>query len=302
VRRLSQLKHRSAWHAAAFGKLPKSPLALDDLSQLSPWPEILLGLKPFAPKQRTRENVLREYNHDKWGQILQHLKARTDISPAGLLALHGNSRQKIAVSLGDTLYSAARGSVLRAYQDWVIGNLQRFQGQALVELGSGLGEKLLAAARAIRPPAIYGGEFTTSGVECGRLLAKAWRIPGTFGHFDFNKPATLKPIPAGAVVYTAHAIEQIPQLSRTFIDGLIRKNPRVVLHFEPCHNEHEAGGMIHLLRRRYVEVNDYNRNLLTLLRAFEAEGKIRILEYAPRVFGANALNPTSMVVWTPAKL
>jgi hypothetical protein len=53
------------------------------------------------------------------------------------------------------------------------------------------------------------------------------------------------------------------------------------------------------LRRRYIEVNDYNRNLVSLLRAQQAEGALRILEELPAVLGVNPLLPVSVIVWSP---
>jgi hypothetical protein len=54
------------------------------------------------------------------------------------------------------------------------------------------------------------------------------------------------------------------------------------------------------MRRRYTEVNDYNRNLATLLRHFEAQGKLRIVEHKPDIFAVSPLNSTSVLVWQPA--
>ena len=53
------------------------------------------------------------------------------------------------------------------------------------------------------------------------------------------------------------------------------------------------------MRRRYIELNDYNRNLLGLLRSFEKVGQIRLLEHRPCVFGGQPFNPTSIIVWSP---
>ena len=55
-----------------------------------------------------------------------------------------------------------------------------------------------------------------------------------------------------------------------------------------------------LLRKRYVEVNDYNRNLVGLLRGRQAAGAVRLLEERPAAFGTNALLPASVLAWAPA--
>ena len=74
-------------------------------------------------------------------------------------------------------------------------------------------------------------------------------------------------MPKDAVVYTSHSIEQIPTLDDSFVHGLIRRAPRLVVHFEPCYDDQDDKTLIGLMRRRYIELNDYNRNLLGLLRS-----------------------------------
>ena len=47
-----------------------------------------------------------------------------------------------------------------------------------------------------------------------------------------------------------------------------------------------------MMRRRYAEVNDYNRNLLTLLKPFKPTVEQDVL-------GINPLNSTSKLEWQP---
>jgi hypothetical protein len=53
------------------------------------------------------------------------------------------------------------------------------------------------------------------------------------------------------------------------------------------------------MRQRYIEVNDYNTNLVTLLREHQKRGLIKIIEERPAVFGLNALLAASLLVWAP---
>jgi hypothetical protein len=178
--------------------------------------------------------------------------------------------------------------------------LRRYQTDILVELGSGLGDKLLNFAAALKPRQALGGEFTDAGVACGQMLAKRWKQPAQFVHFDYNDPRTLDFVPPGGLVYTAHSVEQIPQLPRAFFTGLLRRKPACVVHFEPCYEEQLPDSMLGLMRRRYTELNDYNRNLTALVRELESQGRIRILDYQREVFAVSPMNPTSILAWTPA--
>ena len=106
-------------------------------------------------------------------------------------------------------------------------------------------------------------------------------------------------IQTGALVYTSHSIEQIPELRSEFLDELIRKQPKYVIHFEPCYGDQDSKSLIGLMRRKYIEVNDYNRNLIDLLSEYENRGLIKIISHKKNVFSDTPFNPPSIVVWAP---
>jgi len=276
-------------------------IALNDLPKFSPWPARLLGQAHFAAKHRTRDEVLREYDREKWGRVLDALKAGADVSAEELYRLQGVDPEKpIAFARGDELYIAPARLVFEEEQELFASTLRQYPSRILAELGSGLGDKLLAMAARFAPQRIWGGEFTASGVECGRLLASKRGIEAEFARFDYLNPETVLRVPENALVYTSHSVEQIPSLSEAFVDALILRAPQTVIHFEPCYETHEETTLLGLMRRRYTEVNDYNRNLFGLLRSFERRGRIRILDFRKNVLGGVPLNPTSILIWQPA--
>ena len=89
----------------------------------------------------------------------------------------------------------------------------------------------------------------------------------------------------------------IPLLEERFVDYIGRIKPRYCIHFEPCY-EYQDGSTVHgLLCKKYIEVNDYNRNLVQVLQQAQQAGKIRIIEVQKNIFGNNPLLPISAVVW-----
>jgi hypothetical protein len=275
-------------------------IPLNELPRYSRWPAILLGEKPFPTRQRTRDEVLREYDREKWGVVLTWLRAQSRVSMEDLLRAQGMEPERIiAYARDNQFFTAPAREVMVAYENLLFEKLRPHATGALAELGCGLGDKLLRMAELLKPKTVFGGEFTMSGVECGRFLAKMSSINAQFKHFDYNNPATLEAVPKHAMVFTSHSIEQIPNLSETFIAGLIRRAPRAVLHFEPDYEGHDANSLTGLMQRRYAELNDYNRNLWGLLKTFETKGQIRILEHSTDVFGINPFNSTSIFIWQP---
>lgn len=278
------------------------PIALDELPRFSRWPAILLGAKAFPAKTRTKEEVLREYDREKWGAVLEWLRSNDKHSSEDLLAQQGlPPESEIAFAIGTEFFAGPALHVMRAYEDLLVKALSGHRRDTLVELGCGLGDKVLHLAAHLKAKTVFGGEFTASGVECGRLLAKRRGIAATFERFDYNDPSTLAGVPKGALVYTSHSIEQIPRLQESFIAGVIEREPAIVFHFEPCFEDHEEGSLVGLMRRRYAELNDYNRNLVGLLRAFERQGRVRILRHEKNLFSDTPFNPTSIIAWEPAR-
>jgi hypothetical protein len=56
----------------------------------------------------------------------------------------------------------------------------------------------------------------------------------------------------------------------------------------------ERRSLIGLLRNRYTQMNNYNTNLLECL---QKDREIKIVSFAPDVYGINPLNPTSILLW-----
>jgi hypothetical protein len=175
---------------------------------------------------------------------------------------------------------------------------------ALVELGAGYGNIILALGK--RQPLaemrIIAGEYTASGVELIERLARAEGVKIEVGHCDFALPTIADFfIPENAVIFTSYATPCVPKLPTEFVTALSAYRPQAVVNIEPCYEYCDTKSLLGLMRRRYIEVNDYNTNLLTLLYDRRQEGLIRILEERPCVFGSNPLLAASVIVWAPEK-
>lgn len=277
------------------------PISLNDLPRYSRWPAILLNAAAMPLKSRTTAEVFREYDREKWGKVLASLQQTGKFSDADLLAEQGVDPQaEIAFARGDYFFVAPALQVMGEYEELLTDTLSEFKAEAVIELGCGLGDKVLGVASRLGIKEVYGGEFTPSGVRCGQILSERRKLPAHFQHFDYNDFSTLAGFPEGALIYTSHSIEQIPQLKESFIEGVIGKKPRAVVHLEPCYADHDASGLIGLMRKRYAEVNDYNRNLSGMIRSFENAGRLRVLRHEKNIFSDTPFNPTSIIVWQPA--
>ena len=87
--------------------------------------------------------------------------------------------------------------------------------------------------------------------------------------------------------------------SRSTLDEIIRHQPAAVVHIEPIYEHWSDDSLLHMLWKRYFQLNDYNPSMLTALKSYEAEGLIDIKEERRCLFGNNPLAPVSVVKWTP---
>lgn len=276
---------------------------VNDLPSFSPWPARLLGLEPWEQKHKTPEEVIREYEHEKWGLLLEKItKTGEKVTVEIIDELINENNSPTIRNIDDKLELLPPLDAHMKYLDFVDGVLKTYlSATAIVELGAGYGSVILALAKRIpfsKKP-IVAGEYTSSGIELIKHIAHAEHLEVEVGHCDFASPAVLDfPIPENAVIFTSFATHYVPELSADFIKALSAHNPRAVVHIEPCY-EHCDNTLLGLMRRRYIEVNDYNTNLVTLLHDQQERHLIKILDERPTVFGMNPLLAASVLVWEP---
>jgi len=279
-------------------------LTLNDLPRFSPWPARLLGLEPWTRRLKTPVEVTREFEHEKWGPLLENVRAAK--TPATLQEVNEwmlNDAPPSLCSINERLELISAMDAYRRYLEMVKCALdQHGPASALVELGAGYGAVLLGLAQ-MEPYTrmrIMAGEFSAAGVELLRRLAAAQGIAIAADHCDLASPGiTALTIPPDSIIFTSYAAHYSPKLPAAFVERLSALQPRAVVHFEPCYEHCERDTLIGLMRRRYIEVNDYNTNLITLLREHHERGLIKIIEERPAGFGSNPLLPASVLAWAP---
>lgn len=281
-----------------------APYTIDDLPRFSPWPARLLGLEPWEQRHKTPEEILREYEDEKWGPLLERLRAAE--REIAIEEVDGWAREGSTASLcsiGERLELLSPREAHARYLNLVEDVLKEFlPASALVELGAGYGSIILALAT--RGPfaqmRVMAAEYAPSGVELLRCIAKGQRLEIEVGHCDFASSWVADmTIPQGALIFTSFATPYVPRLSPDFVKALCTYRPQAVVHLEPCYEHCNSQALLGLLRRRYIQVNDYNTNLVTLLHDQQERGLIRILEERPTVFGMNPLLAASVIAWIP---
>ncbi|MEA2359007.1 MAG: hypothetical protein QOI62_2267 [Solirubrobacteraceae bacterium] len=273
---------------------------------------------PSRAVDRTPAWVAREYGAEKWPEVerlvdgaitaetepqlarVLHRVARSQWESPNPLTRHDSVVDGHEVRLPR---SAAFGAQQALILD-VLAASCRPDTALVAELGSGWAWHLLSFWLSGGPPqARYvGAEYTQAGRRAAsRLAALDSRLRFQSLAFDFHAPVLeAVDVDGHALVYTQHAVEQVPEL-RSELFAVIRSIASRVtcIHFEPVGWQVHAGVRAGS-SRAYAEHHDYNRNLVELLREEEASGRLVIDAMAPEVVGVNPANATTVIAWSSA--
>jgi len=276
-------------------------VGLDDLPKWSQWPARLLGVAPWETPSRTIEKIDQEYDKDKYARCLDYFTgAERQITPEKVKQFEFglDLDHKICISIGDELYEITLKEARLIYYDMMLNAMhtELEKCKTVIELGAGYGFNLWWMQQKYENRYFWRGEYSKNAVELASHLYRdnPWI---KVVYFNFLEPATYELIAQAeppVVIFTAHAIEQLPHSSLVF-DNLLQYRDKIqaVFHFEPVYELHRES-LLGLMRRRYTEINNYNKDLLSEL---QSRAYICIIELQGDMFGLNPLNPTSIIHW-----
>lgn len=274
---------------------------LNDLPQWSPWPSRLLGLTLWDMPSRTIEKVDQEYDKDKYARCLAYYSERSGVATPEAVKqfeLGRDPATTVCVSHRNDLWLMSLGEARSRFYQLLVETMGHAieESTIVIELGCGYGYNLWMLEQHFQNKRFWGGEYSTNAVRLASgLFHEDPRI--NVVQFNFYDPVyeIIEGVQQPITIFTSHAIEQLPE-STLFFEALLRYRNRIkaVFHFEPVYELHDAT-LLGLMRRRYTEVNDYNRDLLSQLQ--QRSDFIRIVHTEADVFGLNPLNPASVIHW-----
>jgi hypothetical protein len=275
----------------------------DDLPQFSHWPRRLLSLDKMEVKVKNEAEVEREFNRDKWGELLSVARSGGNKGLREIENTDAPFKNKTIFFENDRFFFTNEKYVLDRHLKLYENVLKKYSKEAscLVELGAGYGSKIFELARrpAFRHLPLIAGEFTENGRELIKHVSRKEKIAIEVGYCDFFK-LVMKDIkiPPNALIFTSYSVHYVPELSKSFTDFLRQYKPCAVVHFEPCF-EHFSDESLHdLLCQRYMELNDYTRNLRSVIVEGVKKKTIKILKEKKKVMGTPFL-PLSIIEWKP---
>ena len=254
------------------------------LNNTNPWASRLLGLTDFK-KNRNIDQIENEYNLDKYAGLLKHKLEDIEqykTKEFELAGLHP-TKSKMCVSFHDELFETNIGTARTIFYNLIKQKVTEYASENICELGCGYGYNL-----SYLPGNTYGGEYAKNAVTLAKQLQVNVR------EFNYYEKVDYEFIKPNTTVVTIHSVEQIPDAT-SIIDNLYSQKDKInyVVHFEPTVVK-ERTSLIGMLRNKYMEMNDYNRNLIELLKT---DKRVEVLEISTDVFGLMPLNSSNVIVW-----
>ena len=182
-----------------------------------------------------------------------------------------------------------------AFHYWAI---EKYFGDAteIFDIGCGTGENIKHLFDVYPEKKLHGLDWAQSSVNIVNSLNKDLNI-NVEGHvFDIFNPDYNLSIPEGSAIYTCESLEQVGNNFHAFLNFLLNKKPKVVVHFEPILEFYNGERLLDYLAIKYHVTRKYLNGYYTELINLQNEGKIRIL-HQNRIEYGGLYHDSSIIVW-----
>lgn len=187
------------------------------------------------------------------------------------------------------------GSYFSGYEEW--NNFTQLRAELFAkylrdvdevsEFGCGAGHNLAAVPLGVTK--LRGFDWSAQAVEqCRRRGIEAQ----VFDMFAPDPNVTLH-----GAVFTIHALEQLGRDFRPFLEFLLVRKPKIVLHIEPIEELYDEMDLQDFLALSYHRRRGYLSGFLPALQNLEKQSEIEILEARRSDFSGAYHNAYSVIVW-----
>lgn len=284
-------------------KITKSEISFLDIPSYSSIPKKIIFSSADDIKLKTPMEITREYEHERWGKILQIVKEKKIASLEYVESLHANPVDQCISYIDGKFYLSSEREMLVNHLNLYEKHLRKYIDNAscIVELGAGYGSKIMQLSKRpfLKGKDLYAAEFTQSGQELIRTVSEFEKINIQVGYCDLRMLEVDKiQIPENALIFTSYSAHYVPLISKYFVEFLASFKPTAVVHFEPIYEFFDQNDLHGLMCKRYIELNDYSTNLWsTLKHGCDAIG-CPPPSISPNLLGSNPFLPISAIEWS----
>jgi hypothetical protein len=277
-------------------------LELNELPKWSIWPERLLGLESFPIQNRTINKIEEEYNKDKFNKCLnlyhEH-KGNTDPFELRFSIAKDNLNKEMSAVLDGELILATQNELLDHFFGILGDAIEPLldKSNTVVELGTAFGTNLWMLSKKFEDVMYLGGDYSDNAVELASLLyEKKPNISVSKLNFYDKIYPVLEKTEDPVIIFTSQAIEQLPSC-KCVLDALSKYKDKIhsVIHIEPAFELHDDS-LMGLMCRRYIDINDYCKDLISQLESHS--DVIKIDNIKKDIIGFVPFNSLSLVQWS----
>lgn len=187
---------------------------------------------------------------------------------------------------------------LEIFRDWLFRTYLADVAH-LYEFGSGSAFNVAAYAKLYPQTDITALDWAPAAVTIANLLGERHGMKIAGQRFDFFAPDSGFEFAPNSSVLTMCALEQVGERFQPFLDFILTKRPRRVVHVEPMLELYDPDLPHDALAIRYHRQRKYLSGLLPHLRSLEKTGAIRLLKVQRLKFGSRFHECFSVVAWEP---
>lgn len=276
-------------------------ISINDLPLYSSWPSRLLGLETFTPLTKSRESNIREYDLEKWKTLKAKFESQNWQSFSEFRdAMYGNSIQPISTPIQNYLMPLDEFIALQA--EWLSKTVEQcLPAPAVFELGSGYGAMLIDLATRLTSKNLkfFGADLSENGISLLNQLSRKFNTP--IGAFTYevggkNSKQLSEFLPKGSVIYTSFCLSCVPNLNVDMLDDLFMAQPKCFILYEPLYPDDSEKSFHALMRKKYIQQNGYNKNLLDVLQKAGEKYSYKVATSDEPILGGNYFFPGSLII------
>lgn len=167
------------------------------------------------------------------------------------------------------------------------------------EFGCGTGFNLVLLGQMFPGKPLHGLDFVESAVALVNAIGAETGLPLKGHLFDMTSPDQAYALPQDAGVLTFGALEQLASRIDAYIEFLLLKRPKRVVHVEPTAELYDETNLPDALAARFHRKRGYTEGLLPRLQALAREGRIELLHVKRTGFGSLFMEGYTCMVWAP---
>jgi len=252
--------------------------------------------------RRDPRRVAGEYDAGYWSSVLSDRRWERSATLDEFVA-PPQTRERIAkighrlVRISDADYYRYRTDVLRAtLTEWAPDTT------VLAEFGCGYGANLFALAGQKRWTRLVGFDISAAGLEAGDQISRRFNLQDVveFHRLDLLDGADPSFKEArGLTAFTYYCFEQLKHSTEAALRNIIASGVRRVIHIEATPELWKWWRPSDALSRLYAWSQDYQDNLLSTLRALEAQGQLRIVHVSRLGYAPGVRHDPTLICWEP---